>query len=51
MPVEHDDIIDAVRRVWQLEVFIEKFTGVLMDNTVLPQEIKDEIQEIYQKHF
>ena len=51
MPVEPDDIEDAVRRLWQLEEFLESLIGTLYDNDFFPPHLKEEFLNIYNKKF
>lgn len=51
IPVEPQDIEDAVRRLWQLEEFLEAFCGELMDNTEFTAQFQSQLQEIYRKKF
>lgn len=51
MPVEPADIEDAVRRLWQLEEFLESLIGTLYDNDFFPPHLKEEFLNIYNKKF
>jgi hypothetical protein len=51
IPVEPADIEDAVRRLWQLEDFLEDLVITLYDNEFFPKELADRFEEIYVKKF
>lgn len=50
-PLTEEDVMDLHAAFKQLYDFVEKLTGILYDNTELPANIRDEIENLYAKEF
>lgn len=51
IPLTEEDIIDLYEGFVRLRDFIEDLSGILWDNTELPENIRGEIESLYAKKF